>query len=71
MRARKNWKKAMMGLSKKDDPWGAMMWDDIVMENGIRHRYNPLSKTWTKEKVVVKMEDESFGKGAMRECFRM
>jgi hypothetical protein len=34
-------------------------------------RYNALTKTWKEDNVVVKMETDSFGQGAMRQCYRL
>ena len=71
LRAKRNWKIALKGLAKREDPWAKFDWEDAPTENATRYRYNPLSKKWTEEKVKVKMEPKTFGKGAMRECFRM
>ncbi|CAM6055359.1 unnamed protein product [Sphagnum tenellum] len=70
-RARKNWRFALRGMCERGDPWAEVHWDEIEVENAIRYRYNPLTKKWHEEMVVVKMDEETFGKGAMRECFRM
>ena len=70
-RAKHNWRCALKGMAEREDPWADIVWDSIPVETAYRHMYNPLTKRWTKEEVVVKMETESFGKGAMRECFRM
>ena len=70
-RARKNWKSALVNLNEREDPWAVFHWDELKVENAIRHKYNALTKKWKKEAVIVKMEEDSFGKGAMRECYRM
>ena len=70
-RAKKNWKIALKGLTEREDPWAQFHWEEIPTEKAVRYRYNPLTRKWREEEVVVKMEDEPFGKGAMRECFRM
>ena len=70
-RAKKNWRKAFTLIQDRGDPWAKFHLDELPVENAIRHRYNALKKTWQKEKVVVKIENEPFGHGAMRECFRM
>ena len=36
-----------------------------------RYRYNAVHKTWLKDEIKIKMEDEPFAHGAMRECFRL
>ena len=71
MRAKRNWKKALIMLINRGDPWEKFNLQDLPVENAIRHRYNALTKTWKKEDVVIKMERQPFGQGAMRECFRM
>lgn len=70
-RATKNWLKALHLTSKHADPWEKFHFDDMPAEKAVRHKYNALSKTWTTEEVVVKIDKESFAAGAMRECFRM
>ena len=58
-------------IKDRGDPWEKFHLDDLTQEKAIRHRYNALSKTWTTEEVIVKMETTSFASGAMRECFRL
>lgn len=70
-RAKKNWRAAFTLIKNRGDPWEVFKLDKLPVENAVRHRYNALKKTWTKENVVVKMERKAFGNGAMRECFRM
>ena len=55
----------------RGDPWEKFKLDELPVEKALRHRYSALLKKWNTEEVVVKMEKESFAKGAMRECFRM
>jgi elongation factor 2 kinase len=43
----------------------------LPIEKATRHRYNAISKTWTLDEVIVKIDRKPFDKGAMRECFRM
>lgn len=70
-RATKNWLKALHLTRERSDPWEKFHLDELPVENAIRHRYNALNQTWSTEEVVVKMDNKSFAKGAMRECFRM
>ena len=70
-RAKANWKRLLKASQKKSDPWAKFHLDELEVENAVRYRYSALKKTWKEEKVVVKMEKMPFGKGAMRECFRM
>jgi len=71
LRAKRNWRTALRGLSERQDPWKDFHWEDLPVERALRHRYNALTKKWRQDDCVVKMETVSFGKGAMRECFRM
>ena len=41
------------------------------VERATRHVYNALSKTWKKDDVFIKLQNEPFANGAMRVCFRM
>ena len=70
-RAKANWKKLLKASQTRGDPWANFCLDELPVENAVRYRYNALRKSWREEKVVVKIEKETFGKGAMRECFRM
>ena len=70
-RAKANWKKALRLIQTREDPWAKYRWDELPVEKAIRHRYNALTKKWKQDEVVVKMAKKPFGKGAMRECFRM
>ncbi len=68
---RRNWKRALRGLSEREDPWAKLRWSEYNEERAVRHRYNAITKKWKLDDCVVKMEPDSFAKGAMRECFRM
>jgi elongation factor 2 kinase len=53
------------------DPWAKYQIEKVPAERVIRHLYQPLTKTWTKEETIVKVEKEPFTHGAMRFCYRM
>ncbi|KAL3929255.1 MAG: hypothetical protein SGBAC_012295, partial [Bacillariaceae sp.] len=53
-----------------EDPWGKYEIEKVKAERVIRHLYQPLTKTWTMEETIVKMEKEPFTHGAMRFCYR-
>ena len=53
------------------DPWANFDLNGLVPEKATRHRYNAMTKTWTLDEVLVKIDRTAFDKGAMRECFRM
>jgi hypothetical protein len=70
-RATKNWMKALNLTRERSDPWEIFHLDELPVEKAIRHRYSALTKKWSTEEVVVKMDKKSFAAGAMRECYRM
>lgn len=53
------------------DPWEPYKIQQYEEEECIRHRYSSFRQQWSTDRVLVKMQTESFGRGAMRECFRM
>ena len=70
-KAKANWKKLLRASQTRTDPWEDFQLDVLPVENVVRYRYNALRKTWREDRNVAKVEKESFGRGAMRECFRM
>ncbi|CAB4066841.1 EEF2K [Lepeophtheirus salmonis] len=70
-RARRNWKKGLILIKNRTDPWEKFNLDVLPVEKATRHRYNAIIQTWTTDLVLVKMDKEPFDHGAMRECFRM
>ena len=70
-KAKANWKKLLKASQTRADPWDDFQLDTLPVENAVRYRYNAMRKSWREERAVVKLEMESFGRGAMRECFRM
>ena len=70
-KAKANWKKLLRASQTRADPWDDFQLDALPVENVVRYRYNALRKTWREDRNVAKVEKESFGRGAMRECFRM
>ncbi|XP_078693061.1 eukaryotic elongation factor 2 kinase-like isoform X2 [Branchiostoma floridae x Branchiostoma belcheri] len=71
----KNWrvaiKKAREFVKNTPNSWQKFGLEKHETEKATRHRYNALRKTWSEDIVLVKMEDEPFDHGAMRECFRL
>lgn len=57
--------------SPPSDPWDAHKLWERPTELCIRHDYDPRRRVWTASDTLAKMEDVPFGKGAMRECFRL
>uniref|UniRef100_A0A8D3DC31 Eukaryotic elongation factor 2 kinase n=1 Tax=Scophthalmus maximus TaxID=52904 RepID=A0A8D3DC31_SCOMX len=52
------------------DPWAPFHLEEIATEPCIRYRYNAITGEWAQDQIHLKMADQPFGKGAMRECFR-
>ena len=69
----KMWSKALNRIHTRGtvDPWENFHLEDIPVERATRHVYNALSKTWRKDDVFIKLQNEPFANGAMRTCFRM
>jgi hypothetical protein len=65
------WKNAAAKIKLIKDPWDKFEIDKYPVENVVRHRYNPLKKSWKSDDCVVRMESKQFANGAMRSCFRM
>ncbi|ESO93393.1 hypothetical protein LOTGIDRAFT_232789 [Lottia gigantea] len=66
-----HWLNAIRKSKSLSDPWEKFHIDHYKVENCVRHRYNALKKSWSKDTVKVKIEPESFTRGAMRQCYRM
>lgn len=69
--AKMAWKNAVRKALALGDPWEKFHLDTYKTERARRHRYNAMRQVWTQDEVVVKMEEQPFNHGAMRECFRM
>lgn len=69
--ARMCWKNAVLKVRALGDPWEKFHLDTYKTEKARRHRYHALSQKWHVDEVLVKMEDQPFNNGAMRQCFRM
>ncbi|XP_060885148.1 eukaryotic elongation factor 2 kinase isoform X4 [Labrus mixtus] len=68
--ARDAWKHAIEKAKAMPDPWAQFHLEKIQTEPCIRYRYNAITGEWAQDQVHIKMGDQPFGKGAMRECFR-
>ncbi len=68
---RERWNEAMLKIKLLKDPWAKFEIHKYPVESVIRHRYDPVTKLWKKDKCQVKMETKSFANGAMRACFRL
>lgn len=65
------WKEAAHKIKLIKDPWAKFEIDKYPVEHVVRHRYNPVTKSWKKDNCVVKVESKQFANGAMRSCFRL
>lgn len=69
--SRERWQRAAMKIKLMKDPWAKFEIEKYPGENVVRHRYDPVKRAWKKDICLVKMEDDSFANGSMRECFRL
>jgi len=73
--AKKNWFRAMRLAHEHAqghvDPWEKFHLNELPVETAVRHLYHPLTKTWSKKDVFVRIDTHPFDEGAMRECYRM
>lgn len=68
---KRKWKCAAREVLHMKDPWAPLHLEKLEAERVRRYRYNALTKTWLEDETQVKMATEPFGRGAMRECFRL
>ncbi|XP_064103170.1 eukaryotic elongation factor 2 kinase-like isoform X1 [Macrobrachium nipponense] len=69
--AKMRWKSAIMKARNMGDPWEKFHLDTYKTEKAKRHRYNAKRQCWVVDEVVIKMEEDPFNHGAMRECYRL
>uniref|UniRef100_A0A672N9F4 Eukaryotic elongation factor 2 kinase n=1 Tax=Sinocyclocheilus grahami TaxID=75366 RepID=A0A672N9F4_SINGR len=67
---RATWKHAIEKAKAMPDPWAEFHLEDIETERCTRYRYNAVTGEWAKDDIFIKVSSQSFGKGAMRECYR-
>ncbi|KAK6763761.1 hypothetical protein RB195_024190 [Necator americanus] len=53
------------------DPWSQFFMYEVPTTRAKRYRYSSIRKTWTEDIVEVRLHQEPFARGAMRECFRL
>jgi hypothetical protein len=53
------------------DPWDVHLLWERPTELCVRYDYNARTRAWSRSETLVKMGAAPFGKGAMRECYRM
>lgn len=66
-----NWKKAVKAALRSEDPWADRGIHLLKMELANRIRFNPETRDWLSDPVIIRMEEKPFAAGAMRECFAM
>jgi len=70
-RGSRNWRRALRLIKDRGDPWEKFGLVSHKSEQGIRHRYNPVTREWLQDECEMKIDKIPFAHGAMRECFRM
>jgi elongation factor 2 kinase len=58
-------------LVAKEEPWAKYNIPSIPAERIVRHLYDPVTRKWSTDETIVKIEKEPFTHGAMRFCYRM
>ncbi|XP_057214603.1 eukaryotic elongation factor 2 kinase isoform X1 [Triplophysa rosa] len=69
-RGRATWKHAIEKAKAMPDPWAEFHLEEMETERCSRYRYNAVTAEWAKDEIFIKISTQSFGKGAMRECYR-
>ncbi|XP_065113841.1 eukaryotic elongation factor 2 kinase isoform X4 [Paramisgurnus dabryanus] len=64
------WKHAIEKAKAMPDPWAEFHLEEIETERCTRYRYNAVTGEWAKDEIFIKISNQPFGRGAMRECFR-
>ncbi|TPP58191.1 Eukaryotic elongation factor 2 kinase [Fasciola gigantica] len=64
------WRSAYKRVLNRVDPWEKFKLDQLPVEIAQRYRYNAVKKKWIEDTVQIRIEERSFSRGAMRECFR-
>ncbi|KAF7232244.1 hypothetical protein EG68_09451 [Paragonimus skrjabini miyazakii] len=65
------WRTAYAMVLRRGDPWAKFEFDKLPVETAKRYRYSAVKAQWVEDTVRVRIEQKSFGRGAMRECFRV
>ncbi|TRY95356.1 hypothetical protein DNTS_016029 [Danionella cerebrum] len=69
-KGRATWKHAIEKAKAMPDPWAEFHLEEMETERCTRYRYSAVSGEWAKDEIFIKISAQTFGKGAMRECFR-
>ncbi|XP_056325088.1 eukaryotic elongation factor 2 kinase isoform X2 [Danio aesculapii] len=69
-KGRATWKHAIEKAKAMPDPWAEFHLEEMETERCTRYRYSAVTGEWAKDEIFIKVSSQTFGKGAMRECFR-
>lgn len=74
--ARDLWKREVMRVTSEAeahafDPWWDRNLHELRSEVCVRYDYDAETREWHESETLCKMEDEAFGEGAMRRCYRV
>ncbi|KAL3308643.1 Eukaryotic elongation factor 2 kinase [Cichlidogyrus casuarinus] len=58
-------------IKHSGDAWKSIDFNSFPIETAKRYRYNSLKDKWVEDMVELRMEPKTFGRGAMRECYRV
>ena len=65
------WHAALEKVHDLPDPWADRQLGRLPLQHGVRKRFNPVTREWLTDDVLLKMEPEPFARGSMRCCYRM
>ncbi|XP_051522724.1 eukaryotic elongation factor 2 kinase-like isoform X2 [Myxocyprinus asiaticus] len=70
-RGQATWKHAIEKAKAMPDPWVEFHLEEMETERCTRYRYSAVTGEWAKDDIFIKISSQPFGKGAMRECYRV
>lgn len=56
--AKKHWEEAVKKVKSLEDPWEDIDFDSLLERAAIRHVYNPRSKSWWQDEVLIKIQEK-------------
>lgn len=56
--AKKHWEEAVKKVKSLEDPWEEFDFESLSEREAIRHVYNPRTKSWWEDEVLIKIQEE-------------
>lgn len=60
LHGKRQWKAAVRMARGLQDPWVELGFEDIEEESVIRHMYNPRTRNWKNDRIIVKIQPKVF-----------